>query len=99
MSSIIVDCFGGLPATMYQSLLVVDADSDAERIVVLDMQNLELIVNRKLGGGVFNTIVPFKYSGASELIVMIIDTDRVYGCKAVDGVKAEVIDGIITRVR
>lgn len=99
MPSIVVNCFGGLPATMYQSMLSVDVDTDAERIAVFNRYTLELLINYRPATAIFKTITPIGYATSNDLIVMIIDDNRVYNAKAIDGVKTEIIDGLITSIR
>ena len=99
MSSFVMNPVVGLPPVFYQSLLEVDTDINATRVVIMDRYSAKIIANDLLVGGVFKAIIPLEYSTSNNLIVMIIDDDMTYNCEAIDGVTAEVIDGIITRIK
>ncbi len=87
-------------AVINQAVLTIDADPDAERVLIMDRNTAETIYsftyqsNKQL-----KFVVPTIYSVNPDLLVGILDDNRVYNTKFVDGVKAELIDGNIVNIR
>ena len=83
-----------------QAMLFIDADVDAERVLIMDRANGEVFHNF-----VYQTnkqlkfIVPLVYRLNADLLIGILDDGRVYNTKFVDGVQAELIDGNLVNIR
>lgn len=88
-----------LPSTLPQALFEVDIDPLAERLMVIDRINLETLIHCKVTSGVRKFILPMKYTTTNNLLVLILDDDEEYNAAAIDGVKLQIIDGIITDIR
>lgn len=74
-------------------LIVVDMDDSAERIVVLDRDNISVIsVSLRPPKNIYKLVVPQIYTTKNNLIIGILDDNGVYDCKFLDGVKAELVD-------
>uniref|UniRef100_UPI00404795BD hypothetical protein n=1 Tax=Shewanella baltica TaxID=62322 RepID=UPI00404795BD len=77
-----------------QAIVSVDADLDAERILILNRNsgyvyhNFKFEINKNM-----MFIVPNEHLVNSNILVGILDDDRTYNAKFVDGVQAELIDG------
>lgn len=83
-----------------QAMLSIDADPDAERVLIMDRATGEVFHNF-----VYQTnkqikfIVPLIYRINADLLIGILDDGRVYNAKFVDGVQAELIDGNTVNMR
>ena len=83
-----------------QAVLSIDADPAAERVIIMArdtgdvFHNFTYQSNKQL-----KFIVPLTYSVNADLLVGILDDDRVYNTKFVDGVKSELIDGNTVNIR
>ncbi|MEL4429816.1 hypothetical protein [Shewanella mangrovisoli] len=86
----------GLPATMPQAMLTVDIDPDAERLIVMDRMSLEVLRNHYTD--ITKIIVPMRFATSNNLVVGIVDDNGEYNCKFLDGVQAEIIDGLVTSI-
>ncbi|MCU8043291.1 MULTISPECIES: hypothetical protein [unclassified Shewanella] len=83
-----------------QAMVEVDADIDAERVLIINRLSGETYQNFKLQNNkVMKFIVPIQHSNTHSLLVGILDDDNVYNSEIVDGVKAELINGNIVNVR
>ncbi|MEL4406956.1 hypothetical protein [Shewanella xiamenensis] len=95
-------CLGGLPdsVSLYQALIEVDCDNNAEYVAIFDRHmrlfNYEQLV---IPNKVNKLIVPFRYSNAHDLIVMIVDEERSFSSKIIDGAKAEIINARTVNIR
>lgn len=87
-------------AVINQAVLTIDADPDAERVLIMDRITAETIYNFNYQSNKqLKFIVPLIYSVNADLLVGILDDNRVYNTKFVDGVKAELIDGNLVNIR
>lgn len=83
-----------------QALLTIDADPDAERVLIMSRDTGDTFYsftyqsNKQL-----KFIVPFNYSINADLLVGILDDNRTYNTRFIDGVQAEVIDGNTVNIR
>lgn len=83
-----------------QAVLSVDADPDAERVIIMARDTGEIFHNfRYQSNKQLKFIVPLNYSVNADLLVGILDDNRTYNAKFVDGVKAELIDGNTVNIR
>jgi hypothetical protein len=83
-----------------QCVVAVDADSDAERVVIIDRNTTEVFHNFNYQSNKqLKFIVPLIYSVNANLLVGILDDNRFYNAKFVDGVKAELINGNTVNIR
>lgn len=90
----------GIPINLWQAMVEVDTDIDAEQVVILERTSLNRIVYQRVAAtGVIQLRVPIIYSTINNLIVGILDDDRIYNAKFIDGVKAELIDGNTVLIR
>ncbi|MGI2021727.1 hypothetical protein [Shewanella glacialipiscicola] len=79
------------PVSM-RAILTVDADIDAERIIVMDRETSEVYYNFKIANPINMFVVPYKHALNSTLLVGILDDNTVYNCKFIDGVTSENIN-------
>lgn len=87
-------------AVINQAVLTIDADPDAERVLIIDRNTAETIYNFNYQSNKqLKFIVPLIYSVNADLLVGILDDNRVCNTKFVDGVKAELIDGNLVNIR
>lgn len=83
-----------------QAVLTIDADPDAERVLIMARYTGEIFHNFKYQSNKqLKFIVPLNYSVNADLLVGILDDNRVYNTKFVDGIKAELIDGNTVNIR
>ncbi|MCT8866318.1 hypothetical protein [Shewanella xiamenensis] len=83
-----------------QAILTIDADPDAERLLIISRDTGEIFHNFTYQSNKqLKFIVPLNYSVNADLLVGILDDNRVYNTKFVDGVKAELIDGNTVNIR
>lgn len=88
------------PPLVNQAVLSIDADPDAERVLIMARDTGEVFHNFKYQSNKqLKFIVPLNYSVNADLLVGILDDNRVYNTKFVDGVKAELIDGNTVNIR
>ncbi|WP_412523127.1 hypothetical protein [Shewanella chilikensis] len=74
------------------SVLQVTIDPQSDRFFVLDRATLEVLVaTKKTPTSVVKVRTPMKYANNFELIVFILDEDREFNMKALDGVKTETV--------
>lgn len=86
--------------TLDQAMVAVDADPDAERVLIMARDTGEVFHNFKYQSNKqLKFIVPLNYSVNADLLVGILDDNRVYNTKFVDGRKAELIDGNTVNIR
>ncbi|WP_412486380.1 hypothetical protein [Shewanella chilikensis] len=75
------------------SLMHLNVDPNAERFVIFDRRNFELIyAGRCPPSGVIKILQPIDYSTGPYFLVGIVDDDGVYNCKFTDGVQAQVVN-------
>lgn len=75
------------------SLLELDADPLADTYAVIDRNNFKTIQFGLVPDqGVIKAILPIQYGVNADAMVCIIDSDRAYNAKIVDGVKMQMID-------
>ncbi|WP_330147492.1 hypothetical protein [Shewanella oncorhynchi] len=85
---------------MNQSMLSIDADPNAERVIIMARDTCEVFHNFTYQSNKqLKFIVPIIYSVNADLLVGILDDGRVYNTKFVDGVQAELIDGNTVNIR
>ena len=72
-----------------RALITIDADADAERVIVMDRDTGDIYHNFKLVTPIHTFVVPYYYTLNNTLLVGILDDNAVYDCKFVDGVQAE----------
>jgi hypothetical protein len=91
---------GGVMAPYYQALIQVDADADADYVLIFDKGLKKFTTKVKITGevGITKVIVPYEYTLKTDLVVAITDSDEVFAIKAIDGITAEIIDGTITNI-
>jgi hypothetical protein len=91
---------GGVMAPYYQALVQVDADADANYLLIFDkwLDKFTAKVNITGKVGITKLIVPYEYTLTADLIIAITDSDEVFAIKAIDGITAEIIDGTITNI-
>lgn len=75
-----------------RAIISVDADIDAERILILNRDTGDLYHSFKRALAVHVFVVPYQHTTNDTLLVGILDDDRVYNCKFVDGVRAESVN-------
>lgn len=74
-------------------LITIDSDSSANRIVIINRLTMVVIVSTITPvNGIFKHVLPTAFGTGNNLLVGIVDDDRVYDCKFVDGVNAEIVD-------
>lgn len=73
------------------TVLQVDVDVDAERLFVIDRETFEvLMVVLRPQSGIAKMQLPNLYSVNDRLLVGILDDNRVYNTKVVDGVRCQI---------
>ncbi len=83
-----------------QCVVAIDSDPDAERVIIMDRNTSEVYHNFNYQSNKQLTfIVPMGNQINSNLLVGILDDNRTYNAKFVDGVKAELIDGNTVNIR
>lgn len=96
MSSIKLFSSVTIPPASYQAVLNIDCDINAERIVILDRYNFRVVyTDVNIVRDIANIVqirVPFDYSSTNDLLIGILDDDRIYDTVFMDGIKAEIID-------
>ncbi|MCU8012183.1 hypothetical protein [Shewanella sp. SM74] len=75
-----------------RAIVSVDADIDAERILILNRDTGDLYHSFKRALAIHMFVVPYQHATNDALLVGILDNDRVYNCKFVDGVRAESVN-------
>lgn len=86
--------------TMNQAVIDIDADPDAERLLVINRVNGDVYHNFKYETNhVLKFRVPIEHLVNTDLLVGIMDDNLTYNAKFVDGVQAELIDGNLVNIR
>lgn len=96
----IIDVKPARSSVYYQAVVDITVDDNAERLIVMNRLTSEIyyvfncnqVKNVKL-------ITPLEHATNNLLLVGILDNDRTYNAKFIDGVQAELINGneVITR--
>lgn len=84
---------------VYQAVVNVDVDVDAERVVILDRRSVISLGNQKVFNSNMMLRVPIEYATSNNLVVGIIDDNNIFAGKFIDGVNAELIDPKVTTIR
>ncbi|MGI2226861.1 hypothetical protein [Shewanella frigidimarina] len=80
-------------APYYLGLLQVKMDAESERYAVYDRNNLSLVsAGIRPESGILKVLLPLKYTLDTNLVVGILDNDKVYASKFIDGVILESVD-------
>lgn len=88
----------GYGLTLNQAVIEIDVDPLAERVVILDRFYFSVIHNHVSSKSrLLRLIVPLSFSIRNDLIVGIIDDTLEYNVKMLDGVQAQIIDGLIIK--
>lgn len=91
-----------LPITKnaFAGLLTLDLDNAAERFAVCDRDSFVCyasgLVALNVVAGIISVVVPYVYTTAPKLIVLMMDDTNVYNAAAADKVTADVIDLVTT---
>lgn len=75
--------------TSMRAVITVDADANAERVIIMSRQSGEVYHMFKLTDKVRRFTVPYYHALESTLIVGIVDDGGEYNCAFLDGVSAE----------
>lgn len=70
-------------------VITIDADVDAERVIIMHRNTGDIYYNFKLVDSIRTFVVPKHHSFNNTLLVGILDDNAVYDCKFVDGVRAK----------
>lgn len=74
------------------AVLQVDMDVNAERLFVIDRSTFEVLwVLLRPQSGIAKMQLPSLYSVSDRLLVGILDDNRIYNTKVVDGVRCEIV--------
>ncbi|MEI8616063.1 hypothetical protein P4S54_21365 [Shewanella sp. PP-He15 brown] len=85
---------------MNQAVVDIDADPDAERLLVINRGSGDVYHNFKYETNrILKFRVPIEHLANTELLVGIMDDSLTYNAKFVDGVQAELIDGNFVNIR
>ncbi len=83
----------------YQAMVEVTGDDAAERVVIMDRSSLEVFHNFVFQSSkTFKAIVPLRYATSHELLVGVLDDNRMFNTEFVDGLEADLIDGNLVNV-
>ncbi|MCG9720643.1 hypothetical protein [Shewanella sp. Isolate7] len=89
----------GRPVVYNQAMMEVTTDPAAKRLMIVDRLSGEKIWNTPTSPSrLLRLIVPLRFGTSNELLVGIMDDDRVNNAKFVDGVKAQIVDGNTVRM-
>ncbi|MGL5024858.1 MAG: hypothetical protein ACRC6P_02665 [Shewanella oncorhynchi] len=75
-----------------QAQVTVDVDPAAERVILMHRDTGDVYHIFKMVSPVATFTVPFIHATTDALLVGILDDNRTYNCKFVDGVRAESIN-------
>lgn len=75
-----------------QARVTVDADPATERVILMHRDTGEVYFIFKLVSPIITFTVPYPHAINNTLLVGILDDDRTYNCKFIDGVRAENIN-------
>ncbi|MEM6190517.1 hypothetical protein [Shewanella scandinavica] len=74
-------------------MLTIDVDSNAERFMIMDRVTGAMILHTKPPlSKTVKTLVSLSYTTSNNIIVGILDDAKVYDCKFIDGIQAELVD-------
>ncbi|QYK07563.1 hypothetical protein [Shewanella mangrovisoli] len=83
-----------------QACVDVVAANDAERIIIMDRVSAEVFHNfRFQSNKTMKFIVPLRFATSSDLLVGILDDDRSFNAKFLDGRQADLINGNQVNIR
>lgn len=72
--------------------ITVDADVNAERVIIMNRETSEVYYNFKLVNSIQTFVVPYPHILNNTLLIGILDDNAVYDCKFADGVMAESVN-------
>lgn len=72
-----------------RALVTIDADANAERVIIMDRQTSEVYHNLKLVTQIQTFVVPYHHVMNNTLLIGILDDNAAYDCKFADGIQAE----------
>lgn len=74
-------------------LLEINMDEAAERFVVIDRRNMQIIhAGVRPQSGIAKILMAINYATANHCLVGIVDDDQVFNAKFLDGVKLQIVD-------
>ncbi|MGE6451534.1 hypothetical protein [Shewanella baltica] len=76
-----------------QARITIDADPSAERIILMHRDTCHIYYVFKPVTPITSFTVPFCHANTDTILVGILDDNRTYNCKFIDGVRAESVDG------
>lgn len=79
-------------AVSMRAVINVDADVDAERLMIMNRNTLEVYHLHTITNNIVVMVVPYPHTIEDTLLVGILDNDGQYNCKFLDGVRAESIN-------
>lgn len=77
----------------FQARVTVDADPSAERIILMHRDTGDIYYVFKPVTAITSFNVPIDHTTTDTILVGILDDNRTYNCKFIDGVRAESVDG------
>lgn len=78
----------------FLGLLELDLDPLAERILLIDRSTLKPIYANIRGSlPILKIILPLKYTIGNNILICVLDDDRIFDSEFIDGVNAVITDG------
>ncbi|TVL34517.1 hypothetical protein [Shewanella xiamenensis] len=85
---------------LHQACIDVIAHEDAERLLIMDRNTAEVFYNFTYQANkTMKFIVPLRFATSSDLLVGILDDDRSFNAKFLDGRPADLINGNQVAIR
>lgn len=88
-----------MPTAMTQAMISIDIDDSATRVLILNRLTLSVVANVNVSRvGVLRLRLPLSYGTSNDMLVGILDDTFIYNATFIDGVKGEIINGVITKI-
>jgi hypothetical protein len=88
-----------MPTVITQAMISIDIDDSATRVLILNRISLDVIANVNVdNAGVLRFRLPLEYGTSNDMLVGILDDTFTYNATFIDGVKGEIINGVITKI-
>jgi hypothetical protein len=88
-----------MPTVITQAMISIDIDDSATRVLILNRISLDVLVNVNVTRvGVLRLRLPLLYGTSNDMLVGILDDTFTYNATFIDGVKGEIINGVVTKI-
>ncbi|MFK3859283.1 MULTISPECIES: hypothetical protein [Pseudoalteromonas] len=81
-----------IPDSLPLSFIDIDCDPSAERIIIVNRKNFELIAHKRIEQSRFTAILKFEYSISNDLMCIMLDDNNEFSAAIADNVQPMLIN-------